>query len=349
MIRTNNTSVFNYGLDNDSKGRLHEILVARILDPNNRFPSRPNEITELALPASEELYNKLVSTLGGASSDNYKHHLSIAQFSAEKILAHLTKTKFCSGNNKLVKIYWTSNPSDFASLTRIKEKNPSDLIFESKHTDLVAVNSHAKFIGLSLKIHNKKKRTSTLANPGHKLLDRLLGVDTVSIHKQSLESVKQNTIAMGFDISNMTIKQAHALEKTDVSLLLSNAEIAKKSVIEISTIYREQLISKSSAELAHFIQSIVNTKNYKVKTFRVTTYGIKDFTHEIVDISKEGQKILSDHKDNIFIKDSSGKRTITFGGKNNSSLIILDIKPHGSGGFQSINGNVQGWCTSAKL
>ena len=161
MLHTNNTSIFNHGLDNDSKGKLHEILVATILDPQKRFPERPNEITELGPSASEQLFRRLVQQLGGVYSENFKHHYDIAKFSAERIIDHLKKTCFCTGNNRIVKIYWTSNPSDFRALTKIKEKNPSDLIFETRPADLVAVNSECEYVGLSLKIHNMNKGTST--------------------------------------------------------------------------------------------------------------------------------------------------------------------------------------------
>lgn len=336
---TNHTSKNNFGLDNDGKGRLHEILVAKLLDPQQRFPERPNEeIDKYQILASESLYYKLVQQMGGPYSENLKHHMRIAEYAAENIKRGIGTTS----NNPIIKVYWTSNPSDFFALTRVKERSSADLIFDVKRTDIVVVDHTSNYIGISLKMYNRKK-TQTISNPGHRLVDSLLKVNTQPILYGFLEDVKKNTLAHGHDVTGMTQKDAHQLEKLVPELLKSNSLIARAGVIQISNVYRTELEKKNSKELELFIRSIVSTKEMKMKVYRCATYGVQDLKHEFVDVALEGKQVLARHKNKVFIKPTKSKRTITFAGDEEQPIITFDIKPHGSGGFQSINCNIKGW------
>lgn len=339
---------FNYGLDNDSKGKLHEILVAKLLDPYNRFPQRPNEITELGL-ASEELHRTFVNRLGGEHTYNYEKHLEYAKVAVENIRKHFNKIHFTSNNCTVVKIFWTSNPNDVKALSPKDDKNTSDLVIEHKPFDVVAVNSDEKYVGLSLKIYGVKK-INTLANVGVKTLDNLLNVNTEDIHKNTSQQVRNNTSALGFDISGLTIRNAHKLEKTDKNLLETNTSIMNKSIENVSKIYKNKLREKDSTNLENIIKHLVIPKKISsIKTYVVSTYGTKEIKNTIEDLSKDGTNILKKHKGNISIKTaSSSNRNIIFCGMNQSSLLTIYMKAKSSGGFTTITGVVRGWYEQGK-
>ena len=337
----------NFGLDNDSKGKLHEILVAKHLDPQSRFPERLNELIEYCACESEDLHNKIVQKLGGINSVNYAHHNKVAVFAAEQILVTLRTNKTLSHNKPIIKVYWTSNPSDFFSLTKIKEKSTSDLMFQPRKADIVAVVDKSNYIGLSLKVHNRK-RISSLCSPGQVIVDDLLKVNTTQIYKDTIDLIKKNSCDRGYSqVLDMPLKQSHQLEKENKDLLNSNAIIFRNGSDKIAKIYKNVLDTNNEL-ISNFIKSIVCSKSSKIKIFKSSTFGTTNLTNVCIDIDKENKKIVKTHLPFFHIKETKGPRHITFGGKDGNSILRLEIRPAGSGGFQSLKIDVKGWCSLAK-
>lgn len=178
------------GLDNDAKGKMHEVLVAAHLkSPDHEGPHSKKKMTfpehfrtdsdedKEGKPrkqgeSPEELHNRLRSRL---TPEQYHHHYHKAKAAAQAILdeekrrAKKQKRKPRTVSN----VHWTSNPKDIERLTGKKgAKNPSDL---------VVTWSDGKREGKSMKV-GRKSAAPTLSNPGKKQLHRLAHADLPENH-----------------------------------------------------------------------------------------------------------------------------------------------------------------------
>lgn len=227
----------NYGLKNDDKGKLHELLVGHFLmhgtahhDPDSfaptksmpKFAQRPiatNTIkkekkSKSQFDTPEKLHAGIKSKL---THEQYSNHIRIAKFAAEHIkkgledAGHLSKNPQ-SNSGRISNVYWTSRPADIERLHGSPDPaNTSDIVVEKKKKNPTAggrklvvetdggPKEGGEHIGISLKIHNEPK-TSTLANPGRGTMD------SAFLHNYHIK----NTDA----IEKTAINAAHAAAKS---------------------------------------------------------------------------------------------------------------------------------------
>lgn len=164
----------NYGLANDDKGKMHELLVGHFLmhgtnhdNPSThvpqralpKFPQRPagkiagkKETKSKAVTEDpEELHDHIKAKL---SPDNYGHHVRIAKFTAHHILKGLEEGGHISSDPKsnskrITNVHWTSRPSDIQKLHGSADPaNTSDIVLQKKAAKLPMSKGRDKKKGL---------------------------------------------------------------------------------------------------------------------------------------------------------------------------------------------------------
>ena len=151
LIEKKHTEDFG-NLDNDSKGKLHEILVGHHLLGGRHMTKHSDE--EGLSP--EEKHDEIVSKIpGGVDSEAYRNHYERARKAAEDIKKQLGITN----ENPITNVQWTSKAGDIKRATGINSTQQED------PSDIVVTDNNGKHHGISLKVSDDNKPI-TLANPG---------------------------------------------------------------------------------------------------------------------------------------------------------------------------------------
>lgn len=361
----------NYGLDNDSKGKLHELLVGKYLvDPyakkgSSGLPQRP------ALPEGtkkkhklsytpEQLHDQISSKL---KPEQYDYHDNVAKFAAHKIREGLKEHGHFKGNHGISKVHWTSNPSDIETLSGISDKaNNADVVLRKKtkknaHSPkLVIQGTDDSLIGVSLKVHSEKK-PSGLANLGHGKLDELLHTDTLHIHNKAIE--KSHDLAHSNGINTRDLKsldKAHEVIKKNPSIAKQTQNFGNDAATKVAGIYRKKLQSMNSYHLTNMLRNLANVKETKsMPVYRSATYGTTNLTHEFVDPHKQAESIFEKHREHLHVASDSKGAMITFKGNKNTktnkpiTVATLNISRSGSTGFRQLRGILNGFNAGAKI
>lgn len=368
----------NYGLKNNDKGVLHELLVAKILHPDNELPGRPPIHEDYVPPkkktkskaraeTSNDLYHVITALV---SPEQLQDHQRIAEFAAEKILEGLRENGHISaenGNSRITNVYWTSKPDDIYKLTGVVDKaNSSDIVMAKAPTrTMIETNGGpaqgGELIGISLKIHNEPK-TSNLANPGRMSVDKILGVSTDQLEADELArahvaaekfGVRTRGIAKTCKGSGARTENAHDSTKNHRELrkVLNKSGLQTKTAI--TNTWREAMKSYDSREIANTLRTLVNIKPTKIPVYKSTTYGTKNLTHEFGNPVVEMEAILQTHKGYIHINPKEKGTTINiYGRKDDKGKPIpigkLTSKYGSSTIFTGVVATVQGWTKTSK-
>jgi hypothetical protein len=142
-------------LSSDDKGKMHELLLAKHLNPKkNKLPehwrSQSDNPDHSGTP--EQVHDKLRNKIGEAA---YKEIDSHARQTAQTLVDHLYKGGHIPKDHAISKVHWTSNrdtakkAGDHEKTTKIKDVNSNaDLILTAHHK---SGKGDPKFIGVSAK------------------------------------------------------------------------------------------------------------------------------------------------------------------------------------------------------
>lgn len=329
----------NYGLSNDDKGKLHEILTSHFLlygtghnDPaeiSDPFPKRPDrEIpgkrkTECRGRANNasDLHEIIRSKL---NDENYQYHLNTARFAAENILE--------KSQLKIDNVYWTSNALDIEKLYGAPDPgNKSDIVIESNN----------EFIGISLKIMNAPKLTNR-NNAGRGTIDSLIGVCTAHYEQNALDTAVKLAEEHGIDVCSMTKQEAHNNTKKHPVISKKLKLTKRKNLVSITKTYRDHFIDLDEHETAECFKTLVDVHPTAMRTYISTTYGTKKHTHSFVNPENELNRILNFHKDHMKVPEGKGS-SIRFLGKDDIPIGRLNVKFGSSTPYTGIVGILQGY------
>lgn len=224
----------NYGLKNDDKGKLHELLVGHFLmhgtkhdDPDThspsralpKFPQRPipaaggpkEKKSKAAADTPEGLHKAIRSKL---SPENYGHHVRIAKFAADKIKAgledagHLSKDP-SSNQGRITNVHWTSRPADIERLHgHADPANTSDIVVQKK----------AKKLPMSKAKTKPQKGITVETDGGPKEGGEHIGI-SLKIHNEPKPSTLANPGRGSMDaafLSHTNIKNTDKFEKHSI-------------------------------------------------------------------------------------------------------------------------------------
>ena len=359
-----------FGLDNDSKGKLHELLVGKFLmhpEGKKGLPQRPpgsdvqvkGKKKKPPSEGSDALHARLKASI---TPEEYGHHERIAKFAAAKITAGLQKEGHIGGggsksNDGIAKVHWTSNPSDIASLTGKSDKaNNSDIVAQ-KYSDLekhptrpktVIETDSGKHIGISLKVHNKPKM-SGLANLGHGKTDSLFHVDTQHHAQRAIEASHNSAAAMGLNTRVGSNDKSHDMVKKHPEIQKASQVHGNKAAEAVASAYHDKLKNLHPHHLTNVLSNVANVKPASMPLYRSGTYGSTEgkMSHEFVDPHKQASEIFAKNKDHMSVTKGKGAM-MTFKGKGDIPIASLNVSRSGSSGFRPLRSILQGFASGAK-
>lgn len=198
-------------LDNDDKGKLHELLLAKYLHPDKQLPTHHRSASEVEGHAGtpQQVHDKLKRKVG---SEAYAEVDKAAQSSAKELMAHLKKEGHIHENSQIGDVHWTSNrdtatsKGDHEKTTGVKDVNSNaDLILTLKNKKGEVIGYH----GVSAKYGTNKE--PNYKNPGMESLEKMADLKPGTI-SQTLAPHHEDMAKLGY---TGTVEERHAKYKAD--------------------------------------------------------------------------------------------------------------------------------------
>jgi hypothetical protein len=250
----------------DAKGKLHEILVAKYLSPDQKLPTHYRDPETQKSP--EDTHDHIVrnhlavpDSMGnyGVNHEDYVAADKRAREAAEHIRKHLGhKYDF----SRIKGVAWTSNKKDHKQFTGDDDPNSDAdvMIHTHKHEDEHDHTGH--FIGVSLKVGSQKPN---LRNPGIEQLNRLTKANTGHI-SGLISSHGENLHALGYDKNNSRDinHEKFKLDKEgkNGNEAKANSEKAKKSSLSTRSAmakhYADSINNLHPTHVEHLMKSLIS-------------------------------------------------------------------------------------------
>jgi len=299
-------------IENDDKGKLHELLLAKHLHHEGKLPSHHRSYSENEDHAGtpQQVHDRLKNKVGEAAYTEIDNH---ARKTAEAVRNHLIKRGHLGGKNGhvITDVHWSSNrdtenkPGDHEKTTGSRDVNSNaDIILTTKNK-----RGKTVFHGISAKYGSQKQ-------PNYKNS----GLD--SLEKQARQKQGTYTNLMKQHEKHMetigytgTKAQRHAQYKADK---VSSDSAAKKRVAEaeksslqsrtqMARLHEKGLSGMSDAELRTHISSQVSPKT---KINHVVAHSlVNQKTGEATPVVHDADHIANDHLDhyeNLHVKPGNG-------------------------------------------
>lgn len=253
-------------VESDDKGKLHELLLAKHLHPENTLPSHWRSKSEEYGGTPEQVHGRLKTKIGKAAYGEINSH---AKQTAAAIVDHLHSAGHIGGKtgHSITDVHWTSNrdaehnPGDHEKTTGVKDKNSNaDLIITTAHKK----TGQKKFVGISAKYGSQAK--PNYKNSGLQSLEKEAG-HSKGTYTGILQQHTKNSEKIGYSGS---IKERHAQYKLDkakrvvspTSAAAKRATAAEQSSLQartkIASLHRIGLSGKSDSELRNIVRSNVS-------------------------------------------------------------------------------------------
>ena len=162
-------------LESDDKGKLHELLLAKYLHPNQTLPEHHRSFSENDEHAGtpEQVHDRLMKKIGGAAYNEIDSH---ASQTARALKDDLEKHGHIGNGVHIGDVHWTSNPDkanvagDHEKTTGVKDVNSNaDLILTLKDKEGKTVGFH----GVSAKYGSNEPN---YRNPGLDSMEKTAGL-----------------------------------------------------------------------------------------------------------------------------------------------------------------------------
>jgi len=254
------------GVMSDDKGKLHELLLAKHMNPTGKLPSHWRSKSEEYGGTPTQVHTRLKKKVGAAA---YKEIHDNAKNTAAAVIEHLHKNGRMEGH-EIANIHWTSNrdsehnPGDHEKTTGVKDKNSNaDLILTLSNRK----TGKKKFIGVSAKYGSQSK--PNLQNSGLDALEKEAGVAKGS-YANRLKKHNDDVENLGY---TGTSKQRHTQYKNDIAereaykktnkgkLEGFKPSSAKSAKALKRAIAAEQSSHKARTEMANHHRSALTGKN----------------------------------------------------------------------------------------
>ena len=196
----------------DDKGKLHELLLAKYLHPNQQLPEHHRSMSEIEGHAGTptQVHDKLKAKIGEEAYNEIDSH---AQSTAKALIDHLKKNGHINKDISIGDVHWTSNrdmpnkPGDHEKTTGVKDVNSNaDIIATLKDKKGNIVGYH----GISAKYGTNKE--PNYKNPGMDTLEKMSGLESGTINKM-MQKHHNDMEKLGY---NGVVDDRHAKYKIDV-------------------------------------------------------------------------------------------------------------------------------------
>lgn len=195
----------------DDKGKLHELLLAKYLHPDQTLPAHHRSLSENDEHAGtpQQVHDRLKKKVG---EEAYNEIDAAAKGTAKALKDHLKKEGHIGNGVDIGDVHWTSNPDteksagDHEKTTGVRDPNSNaDLILTLKDKNGKTVGFH----GVSAKYGTNKE--PNYKNPGMDSLEKMAGLEKGTISK-TMASHHADMEKLGY---TGTVDERHAKYKAD--------------------------------------------------------------------------------------------------------------------------------------
>ena len=321
-------------VDNDSKGKLFEILHAKHMHPEKQMPSHYRDESG---KSPQEVHDKIRSDISKEDYDTIDRH---AQGSAHAMKAHLKK----NGHNPkhIAQVAWTSNGAkDVKEFTGTDDvHNDSDVMYKFKHP----TTKKTTFAGAGLKFGSQKE--PNIRNPGLKSLESMTGASTLTSH---FEKHKKRIKALGYTGTNEANHEEWKKERGSVRGKAADESKLKTTRAMAKDIHKS-LSSKSSHELKNYVKSVVSPQTqhptYRLHTRTSHNEAGSTATHHIDEPSKDVDTHLNNFSSLHMEKKHKGGISVTIYGKRKSDGKSVPVLTHS---IKGVSGPMKNLAATTKL
>lgn len=269
------------GAGQDTKGKLHELLVGYHLQGGKHMQKHPDK--EGATP--KEAHDKLKATV---SKEEYHKINARAKSAADDLRSKVEKN-----GHKVSHVHWTSQPGDIHRSTGIhasQKEDASDIMIHTKHEK----SGKVKYHGVSLKVSDGSSKHVPVSNPGmesthggHKIVEK---------HREEIRKKFPSLTKMSVKDRKAKVKSSSRMQSW---LKKKNTETLQK----LGHHLHKTLSKMSPDDLAHHIKTHVLQSNPTPLQqaghahIRHTTYTVKgENKHHSYDPHEHFSHIFKDPK-----------------------------------------------------
>lgn len=225
-------------VENDDKGKMHELLLAKYLHPNSTLPEhhRSESENEEHAGTPQQVHDRLKKKMGDNAYNQIDSH---AQQTAKAIHWHLQQAGHTGNGNHIGQVFWTSNadkpnkPGDHEKTTGVKDVNSNaDVIVRIHDKD----GKTAGHVGVSAKYGSNKPN---YRNPGLDSMEKTAGLAKGSLkqlsdaHHKYMEDIHYNGPAsqrhVQYKIDKMGIDKARAEHSKFEGLMAKGKTLSPKN------------------------------------------------------------------------------------------------------------------------
>lgn len=180
-------------VENDDKGKLHELLLAKYLHPDQKLPDHHRSESENDDHAGtpQQVHDRLQKKIGPAAYNEIDRH---AQQTVSKLKEHLQQAGHTGEGTHIGNVFWTSNAD--------KPNKPGD---HEKTVGVKDVNSNADLI---VRLHNKEGKTA-----GHVGISAKYGSQKPNYRNPGLESMEKTADLPRGSMKSLTAAHHENMEK----------------------------------------------------------------------------------------------------------------------------------------
>lgn len=253
---------------NDDKGKMHELLLAKYLHPEQTLPEhhRSESENEEHAGTPTQVHDRLKEKIGKKAYNEIDAH---AQQTSRAIKRHMETNGHLNRGEHISNVFWTSNrdtankAGDHEKTTGVKDQaSNADLI--ARITDKAGKTRH---IGVSAKYGS---REPNYANPGLDSLEKIAGMPKGTLNKH-MEAHKENMEAIGYTgsadnkniqtkIDEMGIDGAREEVAKHQAKLDAGGKLKpkEKSMLELASSFVSEHDSKSPAQRTKYLAKAAN-------------------------------------------------------------------------------------------
>lgn len=311
-------SLLNESVSPDTKGKIHEILVAKHLNGGKHIS-----------PEAEAHYKKLTS---GVDKDEVKDYHARAKHTADNIKQHVA-----SLGHEIKSVHHTSKAGDIGRLTGTHESQ------QENSADIMIKTKSGHHIGYSLKVSDKKNQKVPIGNPGHGQTDSQLGVST----KHHYENARKALEKAHPELHGRPKSEQKKMIKANPKMRATAEKLGNSAITKIRDTWHKSLSSMDKQKLSdHIRNNLLHAHKTKTPLYKSSSGGTNgDYSHHLTHPESQYNHLLSDHK-NLHVE-KSGNNSINFvhvHPKTGVKTLVVKhrIKPESTPVVTSLKGSAEG-------
>jgi hypothetical protein len=302
----------------DTKGKIHEILVAKHLNGGKHIS-----------PEAAKHFKTLTS---GMHPNEVKDFHNRALHTAEHIKKHVA-----SLGHEIHSVHHTSKAGDIGRLTGTHESQ------QENSADIMIKTKSGHHIGYSLKVSDKKNQKVPIGNPGHGQTDKQLGVNTQTHYEHARKALEKAHP----ELQGRPKSEQKKLIKANPHMRATAEKLGNAAITKIRDTWHKKLDSMDKKDLSdHIRNNLLHAHKTKTPLYKSSAGGTGgDYSHHLTHPESQYNHLLNDHK-NLHVE-KSGNNSINFvhvHPKTGVKTLVVKhrIKPESTPVVTSLKGSAEG-------